>query len=64
MDILTDQERQDPLWIKISEYLEARKCKFTNKLIGANDEVVRGRIQELEHLLKEEPPGNSPTRQE
>ncbi len=59
---LTKTERADPLWIKITEYLEERKRGLIGKLIMANDEVIRGRIREIEFLLKGEPPGNVPTR--
>lgn len=61
---LTKAERADPLWIKITDYLEERKRGLITRLITANDEVIRGRIREIEFLLKGEPPGNSPTRQQ
>lgn len=64
MDILTKEDREDPLWIKIASYLEERKVTLIAKLIASNDEVLRGRIRELDFLLKEEPPGNYPTRQQ
>jgi hypothetical protein len=59
---LTKTERADPLWIKITSYLEERKHGLISKLIIANDDVIRGRIREIEFLLKGEPPGNKPTR--
>jgi hypothetical protein len=51
MDVLTEIERQDPIWRKIEEHLEERKQRFIRILVKANDESVRGKIQELDYLL-------------
>ena len=51
MDVLTELERADPVWKKMEAHLEERKQKFIRTLVKANDESVRGKIQELEYLL-------------
>lgn len=59
MDVLTDADRSDPLWLKIEEYLKARRDKLVKQLISKESEEFRGRIKELQLLI--EPPADTPT---
>lgn len=51
MDVLTDHERLDPMWLKIEAFLKDRKDKWTRALIVKDNEEFRGRIKELEFLI-------------
>jgi len=59
MDVLTDADRLDPLWIKIEAYLKSRREKLVRMLIVKDSEEFRGRIKELELLIA--PPADTPT---
>ena len=49
----------DPLWLKIEEYLTARRDKLVRMLINKESEEIRGRIREVELLIA--PPVALPT---
>lgn len=59
MDVLSDLERQDPIWLKVEEYLNARREKLVNMLIAKESEEIRGRIKEIGLMLT--PPAETPT---
>lgn len=59
MEVLTDLERLDPIWLKIEAFLKGRKEKWTRSLIAKENEEFRGRIKELEVLLT--PPADTHT---
>jgi len=59
MDVLTDADRSDPLWIKIEAHLQTRRDKLVRMLISKESEEVRGRIREVELLLT--PPADTHT---
>lgn len=59
MDVLTDADRIDPLWLKIEGYVKARREKLVRLLINKESEEVRGRIRELELLVT--PPADTHT---
>lgn len=59
MDVLTDADRLDPLWIKIEAYLKTRRDKLVRLLIVKDSEEFRGRIKELELLFT--PPADTHT---
>ena len=62
MDVLSDVDRLDPLWVKIEAYLNARRDKLINTLIAKESEEIRGRIKELGFLLT--PPADTHTAKE
>lgn len=51
MDVLTDLERLDPIWLKIEAFLKERKEKWIRSLVAKENEEFRGRIKELEFLI-------------
>ena len=59
MDVLTEVERQDPLWLKVEALLKERRDKWIRSLVVKDNEEFRGRIKELEFLLA--PPAVVPT---
>lgn len=59
MDVLTDADRLDPLWLKIEGYAKTRRDKLVRMLINKESEENRGRIRELELLIA--PPADTPT---
>lgn len=63
MEVLSDLDRLDPLWIRIEEYLQKRRDVFMKKLLNSTDEKesdrYRGHIKELSFLVS--PPAITPT---
>lgn len=59
MDVLTDADRVDPLWLKIEAYLKSRRDKLVRQLINKESEETRGRIREVELLIA--PPADTHT---
>lgn len=60
---LSEGERRDPIWLKVETYLRDRHAQQIRKLINSEEdnEQTRGRIKELEYLLK--PPAEPHTAQ-